>query len=65
LEFQERFATEDACREYLFASRWPECSSAPAAALTDEVEIDEFYLGGHGAARQSTTYGQITRRTAA
>jgi len=24
LEFQERFATEDACRDYLFASRWPE-----------------------------------------
>jgi hypothetical protein len=24
LEFQGRFATEDACREYLFASRWPE-----------------------------------------
>jgi transposase-like protein/ribosomal protein L37AE/L43A len=23
LEFAERFATEDACREYLFASRWP------------------------------------------
>jgi transposase-like protein len=24
LEFQERFATEQGCREYLFASRWPE-----------------------------------------
>ena len=24
MEFQQRFATEDACREYLFASRWPE-----------------------------------------
>ena len=24
LEFQERFGNEDACREYLFASRWPE-----------------------------------------
>lgn len=24
LEFQERFATEEACREYLFASRWPD-----------------------------------------
>lgn len=23
MEFQERFATEEACREYLFASRWP------------------------------------------
>ena len=24
IEFQERFATEEACREYLLASRWPE-----------------------------------------
>src|SRR5215207_6982084 len=24
MEFQERFASEEACREYLFASRWPE-----------------------------------------
>jgi len=24
LEFQERFSTEEACREFLFASRWPE-----------------------------------------
>jgi len=24
MEFQERFADEEACREYLFASRWPE-----------------------------------------
>jgi rubredoxin len=24
MEFQRRFATEEACRDYLFASRWPE-----------------------------------------
>jgi Transposase zinc-ribbon domain len=24
LVFQEHFATEEACREYLFASRWPD-----------------------------------------
>jgi len=24
MDFQERFATEEACREYLFACRWPE-----------------------------------------
>jgi hypothetical protein len=30
LEFQERFATEEACREYLFASRWPEGFVCPA-----------------------------------
>lgn len=29
LEFQERFSTEEACREYLFVSRWPEGFSCP------------------------------------
>jgi hypothetical protein len=24
IEFQRRFADEEACRAYLFASRWPE-----------------------------------------
>ncbi|HVC07235.1 MAG TPA: IS1595 family transposase [Solirubrobacterales bacterium] len=39
LEFQERFATEEACREYLFASRWPDgficptCGSARAGKM--------------------------------
>lgn len=30
LEFQQRFATEEACRSYLFASRWPEGFVCPA-----------------------------------
>jgi transposase-like protein len=30
LEFQERFATEAACREYLFFSRWPEGFACPS-----------------------------------
>jgi ribosomal protein L37AE/L43A/transposase-like protein len=40
LEFQERFATEEACRAYLFASRWPdgfrcpECGAGEAGAET-------------------------------
>jgi len=40
LEFQERFATEEACREFLFASRWPEgfvcpgCGSGRAGGQT-------------------------------
>jgi hypothetical protein len=29
LEFQDRFATEDACREYLCASRWPDGFRCP------------------------------------
>lgn len=40
LEFQERFGTEDACREYLFASRWPDgfvcpkCDGSSSGAQT-------------------------------
>jgi transposase-like protein len=30
LEFQERFASEEACRDYLFASRWPDGFVCPA-----------------------------------
>ena len=39
LEFQRRFPDEDACRQYLFASRWPDgyrcprCGSGTACAL--------------------------------
>jgi transposase-like protein len=39
MEFQERFATEEACREYLFASRWPDgfrcrrCGSEEVGAM--------------------------------
>jgi transposase-like protein len=39
LEFQDRFATEEDCREYLFVSRWPDgftcpaCGSARAGAM--------------------------------
>jgi len=39
VEFQERFATEEDCREYLFASRWPEgfvcraCGGGEAGAI--------------------------------
>jgi hypothetical protein len=29
LEFQARFADEDACRRYLFESRWPDGFSCP------------------------------------
>jgi len=34
LEFQERFSTEAACREYLFCSRWPEGFVCPACGGT-------------------------------
>jgi transposase-like protein/ribosomal protein L37AE/L43A len=34
MEFQERFATEQACREYLFASHWPEGFVCPVCGST-------------------------------
>ena len=35
LEFQQRFGTEEACREYLFASRWPDGFVCPACGGRD------------------------------
>ena len=35
LEFQQRFGTEEACREYLFASRWPKGFICPACGGRD------------------------------
>jgi transposase-like protein/ribosomal protein L37AE/L43A len=35
LEFQQRFGTEEACREYLFASRWPDGFICPACGGRD------------------------------
>jgi transposase-like protein len=35
MEFQERFSTEEACREYLFASRWAEGFVCPACGASD------------------------------
>jgi hypothetical protein len=39
LEFQERFATEEACREYLFGSRWPEGFVCPACGSARAGEL--------------------------
>lgn len=40
LEFQERFATEEACRAYLFASRWPDGFRCP---VCDRREAGEMH----------------------
>jgi transposase-like protein len=40
LEFQERFSTEDACRDHLFAIRWPEGYSCPRCGH------ERYYLHG-------------------
>jgi len=39
LEFQERFATEEGCREYLFASRWPDGYVCPACGSARAGEM--------------------------
>ncbi|MEJ7570229.1 MAG: IS1595 family transposase [Gaiellaceae bacterium] len=39
MEFQERFATEEACREYLFASRWPDGFVCPACGFARAGEM--------------------------
>jgi transposase-like protein len=39
LEFQERFASEEACREYLFASRWPDGFVCPGCGAARAGEM--------------------------
>ncbi len=39
LEFQERFATEEACRAYLFGSRWPDGFVCPACGSSRAGEM--------------------------
>jgi transposase-like protein len=38
-EFQSSFSTEDACRAYLFASRWPEGFRCPGCGGPDAFEV--------------------------
>lgn len=39
MEFQERFATEEACRAYLLASRWPDGFRCPACGGREAGEM--------------------------
>ena len=39
LDFQERFATEEACREYLFGSRWPDGFVCPTCGSVRTGEM--------------------------
>lgn len=38
-EFQERFSTDEACEEYLFAWRWPEGFKCPRCGGEDAVQL--------------------------
>ena len=66
LEFQERFATEDACREYLFASRWPEGFVCPACGSSRAGEMHRrrlLWQCKHCAQQTSATAGTVMHAT--
>jgi transposase-like protein/ribosomal protein L37AE/L43A len=44
LEFQQRFGSEEACREYLFASRWPDGFVCPACGSVRAGEMHRLRL---------------------
>jgi len=44
MEFQERFATEAACLEYLAASRWPEGFACPACGARSAWVLERRHL---------------------
>ena len=65
MEFQERFATEEACREYLFACRWPEgfrcrrCGGREVGVMhlirrMSDYEIEEAVIDQHGKRTQNS-----------
>lgn len=39
MEFQDRFASEEACRAYLFESRWPDGFRCPACGGGEAGEM--------------------------
>ena len=65
LEFQKRFATKEACREYLFASRWPEGFICPGCAASDVgAETRRHLWICTGCGRQtSITAGTVMHKT--
>jgi transposase-like protein len=65
LEFQDRFATEDACREYLFASRWPDgfvCPGCDGQRTGARTRRNLWVCGGCGL-QNSVTAGTVMHGT--
>ncbi len=66
LEFQQRFGAEEACREYLFASRWPEgflcpgCGGREAGAMHRRRLVWQCKGCGH---QSSVTAGTVMHGT--
>jgi ISXO2-like transposase domain/Transposase zinc-ribbon domain len=65
LEFQERFAGEAACLEYLAASRWPEGFVCPACGGARAWVLERRHLWECGAChlQTSVTAGTVMHRT--
>ena len=55
MEFQERFATEDACLEYLAASRWPDGFACPACGSGRAWVLARRHLWECADCRQQTS----------
>jgi transposase-like protein len=66
MEFQERFATEEACRAYLFASRWPEglvCPTCGARAAGERHRHRLVWQCKRCAHQTSPTAGTVLHGT--
>ncbi len=65
MEFQERFATDEACLEYLAASRWPEGFVCPCCGSRQAWVLDRRHLWECASchAQTSVTAGTATHRT--
>jgi transposase-like protein len=66
MEFNERFATEEACREYLYMKRWPQGFVCPKCGVRDEpfqISCRNRYQCKHCTHQTSVTAGTIMDKT--
>jgi len=62
LEFMERFDTEEACRAYMYAKRWPEGFVCPKCGVMDEpfnIRSRNLYQCKHCTHQSSVTAGTV------
>ncbi len=65
VEFQRRFADEAACRDYLFACRWPDGFRCPACGFEHAYELPRRFLWQCSRCRHqvSLTAGTVLHKT--
>ncbi len=66
MEFQERFSTEEACREYLFEKRWPNgfvCPKCGSVGEPFQIISRNLYQCKHCNHQASVTAGTIMDKT--